>query len=254
MEYTGKSIEEMLEKVAEEKACSVNDLHYSIKDEKKGLLGLGNTVVADVFSLDDVKEFLFDYLGNFFTSIDQDIEVSIEQKRDNSFVVNLNADNNALLIGKMGKTLAAFNTVVRNAVNAEFKERIDVLIDINHYKEERYAKVRAMGKRIAKQVQQSKIDVELDPLPSDERKVIHKVLSEWHNIKTESVGEGSNRHLVIKYVPNPGEELELNEPQNDEDLYEDFVGEGILGDDDYLIDDNSSVIEDEITIGEETAE
>lgn len=227
-EYTGKTLEDVLEQASNEKGCPIEELHYTVIDEKKGLLGIGNTVTAKVFSMDDVKEFLFDYLGNFFTSIDQDIEVSIEQKRDNSFVVNLNADNNAVLIGKMGKTLSAFNTVVRAAVNAEFKERLEVLIDINHYKEERYAKVKAMAKRIAKQVQQSKVDVELDPMPSDERKVIHKVLGEWHNIKTESVGEGSNRHLFIRYVPNPGEELELNEPTNEDDLYEDFVGEGII--------------------------
>ena len=252
--YTGKTIEEILEQASNDKGCPTSELRYSVDEEKKGLLGLGNTITAEVYSMDDVKEFLFDYLGNFFTSIDQDIEVSIEQKRDNSFVVNLNADNNAILIGKMGKTLAAFNTVVRAAVNAEFKERIEVLIDINRYKEDRYAKVRAMGKRIAKQVQQSKVDVELDPLPSDERKVIHKVLSEWHNIKTESVGEGANRHLCIKYVPNPGEELELNTPEN-EDLYEDFVGEGIIEDNDYNLDEEDALISDEeVVIGDNEIE
>ena len=101
----------------------------------------------------------------------------------------------------MGKTLSAFNTVVRAAVNAEFKKRIDVLIDVNHYKDERYYKLRAMGKRIAKQVQRSHVNVELDPMPNDERKVIHQTLNDWHNISTESEGEGTNRHLVIKYVP-----------------------------------------------------
>ena len=243
-EYTGKSIEEILEEASKEKGCPIEELHYSVTDEKKGLLGLGNTVTATVFSMDDVKEFLFDYLGNFFTSIDQDIEVSIEQKRDNSFVVNLNADNNAVLIGKMGKTIAAFNTVVRSAVNAEFKERIEVLIDINHYKEDRYAKVRAMGKRIAKQVQKSKVDVELDPLPSDERKIIHKVLSEWNNIKTESVGEGANRHLCIRYVPNPGEEIEVDIPNAYEDEYEDFVGEGLIEENEYEIEQKELEIEE----------
>ena len=252
--YTGKTIEEILEQASNDKGCPTSELKYSVVEEKKGLLGLGNTITAEVYSMDDVKEFLFDYLGNFFTSIDQDIEVSIEQKRDNSFVVNLNADNNAILIGKMGKTLAAFNTVVRAAVNAEFKERIEVLIDINRYKEDRYAKVRAMGKRIAKQVQKSKVDVELDPLPSDERKIIHKVLSEWNNIKTESVGEGINRHLCIRYVPNPGEELELNEPAY-EDEYEDFVGEGIIEDNEYLIEKEEAQIEEnELELEQEESE
>ena len=198
-QYTAKTIEELLEIAAEEKGCSIEELQYDIIDEKKGVLGIGSSITAKVFTMDDVKEFLFDYLGNFFTSIDQDIEVAIEERSD-GFVVNLNADNNAVLIGKMGKTLAAFNTVVRAAVNAEFNKRIDVLIDINHYKEERYAKLRVMAKRIARQVQRTKVDAELDPMPNDERKVIHKMLNNWHNIKTESEGEGNKRHLCIKYV------------------------------------------------------
>ena len=118
----------------------------------------------------------------------------------------------------MGKTLSAFNTVVRAAVNAEFKKRIDVLIDVNHYKDERYYKLRAMGKRIAKQVQRSHVNVELDPMPNDERKVIHQTLNDWHNISTESEGEGTNRHLVIKYVPD-------EEPEEIEDMSDDTMGE-----------------------------
>ena len=210
--YTAKTLEDLLAAAAEEKGCAVEDLHYTVTEEKKGLLGIGNSVSAEVFNMDDVKEFLFDYLGDFFTSIDQDIEVAIEERTD-GFIVNLNADNNAVLIGKMGKTLAAFNTVVRAAVNSEFKKRIDILIDINHYKEERYAKLRSMAKRIAKQVQRSKIDVALDPMPNDERKIIHKTLNDWRNIRTESEGEASARHVCIRYADNrePAPEPETEE-------------------------------------------
>ena len=202
--YTAKTLDELLENAAADKGCTVEELNYTVTEEKKGILGIGNSVTADVFTMEDVKEFLFDYLGNFFTGIDQDIEVAIEERSD-SFIVNLNADNNAVLIGKMGKTLAAFNTVVRAAINAEFKKRIDVLIDINHYKEERYAKIRSMAKRIAKQVQRSHVDAELDPMPNDERKIIHKVLNDWHNIRTESEGEAGNRHVWIRYVSDDAE-------------------------------------------------
>ena len=215
--YSAKTIEEILEQAAEEKGCSVEDLSYTILEEKDGVLGIGKSITANVFSMEDVKEFIFDYLGDFFTGIDLDIEVALEEKND-GFIINLNADNNAVLIGKMGKTLSAFNTVVRAAVNAEFKKRIDVLIDVNHYKDERYYKLRAMGKRIAKQVQRSHVNVELDPMHNDERKVIHQTLNDWHNISTESEGEGTNRHLVIKYVPD-------EEPEEIEDMSDDTMGE-----------------------------
>ena len=203
--YTEKNIEDALASVAAEKGCEVSDLKYFVKEEKKGLLGLGASVTIGAYTMEDVKEFLFDYLGNFFVGIDQDIEVSIEDKVD-SFIVRLNAENNAVLIGKMGKTLAAFNTVVKSALNAEFKNRIDVLIDVNNYKTDRYSKLVHLAKRTAKQVQRSHVDAELDPMSNDERKVIHKALGNWHNIRTDSEGEGSDRHICIRYVADPVEE------------------------------------------------
>jgi len=197
--YTGKTLEEALKNAAEDKGCTPEELTYFVTEEKKGVLGIGNSTGIDAYCMNDVKEFLFDYIGNFFTDIDEDIEVGIET-RDEGLIVRLNAENNAVLIGKMGKTLAALNTVVRGAVNNEFRKRIDVLVDVNEYKEDRYRKVRSMAKRIAKQVQRTHVDAELDPMPNDERKAIHKVLNEWHNIHTESEGEGRDRHVCIRYA------------------------------------------------------
>ena len=202
--YQAKTIEEILETASAELGCDTSELMYNVIEEKDGILGLGKSITAEVFTMDDIKEFLFDYMGDFFTGIDLDLECAIEEK-NNAFIVNLNADNNAVLIGKMGKTLSAFNTVIRAAVNAKFKKRIDILIDVNHYKSDRYYKLRGMAKRIGKQVQRDHVTVELDPMPNDERKVIHKTLNEWHNIKTESEGEGNNRHVCIRYVEDPEE-------------------------------------------------
>ena len=202
--YQAKTLEEIIEQAAEDYGCDTSSLMYNVLEEKDGILGIGKSITAEVFTMDDVKEFLFDYMGDFFTGIDLYLECAIEEK-DNAFIVNLNADNNAVLIGKMGKTLSAFNTVIKAAVNAKFKKRIDILIDVNHYKSDRYYKLRGMAKRIGKQVQRDHVKVALDPMPNDERKVIHKALNEWHNIKTESEGEGSNRHVCISYVEDSAE-------------------------------------------------
>jgi spoIIIJ-associated protein len=197
--YTGKTLEDLLSQASADTGVSVDQLMYNVTEEKDGILNIGKSVTADVFTMDDVKEFLFDYLGNYFTGIDLEIEVAIEEKED-GFVINLNADNNAVLIGKMGKTLQAFNTIVKAAVNAQFKKRLNVMIDVNHYKEERYEKLTSMAKRIGKQVQASHITAELDPMPNDERKVIHQCLNSWHNLKTESAGDGAKRHVCVSYV------------------------------------------------------
>ncbi|MCI5773640.1 MAG: KH domain-containing protein [Erysipelotrichaceae bacterium] len=196
--YTAKNLDDVLKEAANDKGCSIEELTYKVLEEKKGILGIGASVTIEAYCLNDVKEFLFDYLGNFFTGINVECAVEIFQKED-TFTIVLDAENNAVLIGKNGKTLQAINTVVKAAVNAEFKRKFKVLIDINNYKQERYAKLKQMAVRIAKTVVRTKVDASLDPMSNDERKVIHQALTTFKHVRTESEGEGAHRHLIIKY-------------------------------------------------------
>ena len=59
----------------------------------------------------------------------------------------------------------------------------------------------AIAKRIAKDVVRNKQDVTLDPMPADERRMVHNALTGMPNIKTESVGEGQHRAISIRYIP-----------------------------------------------------
>ena len=131
--------------------------------------------------------------------MNQGVSIEIITRDEGGFKVILEGENNAILIGKGGQTLKAISTVLRAAVNTEFKERIDVLVDVGHYREDRYRKVKRIAMRVAKEVQKTHIDVALDPMSNDERKVIHEYLKGMKNIKTESEGEGKERRLVIKY-------------------------------------------------------
>lgn len=196
--YTAKNLNDVLLQASEDKNCKIEDLTYTVVEEKKGLLGLGSSITIEAYTLNDVKEFLFDYLGDFFTGINYEIEVEITAIED-GYKIKLNSDNNAKLIGHNGRTLHSINTVVRSAVNNKFKRKFNILIDINNYKDERYKKVKAMAIRLAKNVKRTKVDVVLDPMPNDERKIIHQTLTNFENIKTESEGEGRNRHLKIMY-------------------------------------------------------
>ena len=197
--YTAKNLDDALREACIKKDCRIDELTYNVLEENKGFLGIGSSVKIEAYCLNDVKEFLFDYLGNFFTNANIECSVEIFQK-DDSFTIMLDAENNAVLIGKNGKTLQAINTVVKSAVNSEFKRKFKILVDINNYKQERYSKLKSMAIRIAKNVSRTKVDASLDPMSNDERKVIHQALANFKHIKTESEGGGLNRHLVIKYV------------------------------------------------------
>lgn len=200
--YTAKTLDDLLANVASEKGVSVEDLTYFVTEEKSGFLGFGSSVSAKVYANDDVAEFIEDYLYNFFKNLNMEASMQVSME-DDRFLVDLDAKNNAILIGKNGQSLQGLNRIIRAATNAEFRRRFNILVDINNYKMDRYAKVRSMAKRIARNVMKTKIDATLDPMPNDERKVIHQELSTYKNIKTESVGEGLNRRLVIKYNREP---------------------------------------------------
>ncbi len=202
-EYTGKTLEEILNSIVETQGCKLEDITYEVVNEEKHFLGIGNSVTVSAYTPSDVKEFIFDYLGAYFTELNQgvSIEIIIEKQADESnlYRVILDAENNAIIIGKNGQTLRAISTVLKAAVNATFKKRINVIVDVNHYKEDRYRKVKGIAHRVAKEVAKTHIDAELDPMPSDERKVIHQYLQDFKGVETVSIGEGSKRHLVIKY-------------------------------------------------------
>lgn len=199
--YSAKNLDDLLQTAANEKGVSTEELTYYVIEEKQGFLGFGSEVVAEVYSQQDVLDFLSDYIKTFLHHYDTEADVTISKERE-LIRISIDASNNAILIGKNGQTLQAINTVVKGAVNSKFKHRFQLVVDINNYKKDRYEKVRLMAKRIAKNVQKTKIAAVLDPMPNDERKIVHQTLSKIRNIKTESEGEGRDRRLRIFYDQN----------------------------------------------------
>ena len=197
--YTAKTLEEAIELVANEKGCSKEEVTYEVIEEKKTLLGFGNSVTIEAYVPQDIKDFIFDYLGNYFTELNQAVSIEIITE-DDAYKIILDAENNAIIIGKGGQTLRAITNVLKGAVNNTFKRRVNLYVDVNHYKEDRYRKVKRIATRVAKEVRKTHIDAALDPMPNDERKVIHQFLNEFKNIKTESEGKEKKRHIVIKYA------------------------------------------------------
>lgn len=198
--YTGKTLEEVLNEIAKTQGVEVSEIKYKVIEESKHLFGIGNSVTVEAYTKQDVKEFIFEYLGNYFSELNQGVSIEIITKDDGGYKIILEGENNAILIGKGGQNLKAISTVLRGAVNTTFKDRFEILVDVGHYREDRYRKVKKLAMHVAKEVQKSHIDVALDPMSADERKVIHEYLKDMSNIKTESEGEGKDRRLVIKYV------------------------------------------------------
>ena len=198
---SGKNLNEALAAAAAAKGCRVDELTYTTTEEKQGLFGFGSRVEIEAYCDNDIRDFIVDYLKKYFDGIHMNVEIDC-YKEDYYFKICLDADNNAILIGKNGQTLTDINTVVKAAASGMFKKRVMTVTDINGYKEDKYAKERAAALRAAKSVQRTKIKASLDPMPNDERKVIHSYLANMPNIRTESEGDGKNRHITIIYDEN----------------------------------------------------
>jgi spoIIIJ-associated protein len=199
--FEAKSVDEALKEACRVKGVSLEELKYYVIEEKPGgLFGIGSKGVVEAFTYNDVQQFLEDYVSTYFKNINMPVEVIVNRSEDNEFKIIINAENNAILIGKNGQTLEAIKTIVNAAANATFKCHIHMSVDINGYKEERYEKLRQTVERIAKTVVKTKVSARLGDLTSDERKIVHQHLSEMPHVKTESEGEGNNRRLKIIYV------------------------------------------------------
>ena len=189
--FTGKTLDEALAAACNAKGCTKEELHYEVTEEKSGFLGIGKTIEIEAYCPKDIEE----------------LDGTVEIENDHGFYrITVNTKNNAIMIGKAGKSLQAFNRLVKAAVSAAFKKRIGLLIDVNGYKEERYEKICKMAVRVAKDVRRTKVDAVLDPMPADERKAIHNALAGMNDISTKSEGEGEGRRLHILYTPGKDEE------------------------------------------------
>ena len=196
-EFIGKTLEEALEKAVEETLTPKEDLLYEIEEEKRGLFS--KKVIINVFDMSDVIKSAEDYVLAVIDSLG--IESTVSTKLDGDFIrTTIDSTHNPILIGKNGKTLQAINELVKLAVNNRFKRRFRILVDINGYKDNKYDKLMWRARKIAKEVQNSHTSVTLDPMPADERRVVHNALNKMSNIKTESKGEGTQRQVQIIYV------------------------------------------------------
>ncbi len=196
--YIAKTLEDVLAQAEKELKIPANDLSYKIVDEKTGIFS--RKLVVEVYEVSDAIAFAEAYLIKTISQMGIDVTAQTTLK-DDIINITLNSSRNPILIGKNGITLQALNELVRLATSSKFKKRFRILLDINDYKEAKYDKVIAIAKRIARDVTRTKVDVTLDPMPADERRMVHGALTGMPNIKTESVGEGHHRAICIRYIP-----------------------------------------------------
>ena len=208
--YEAKNLEEVIAEASKAEGVEPDKLKYVVLSESKGLFS--KKVEIGVYGLSDVIEYASDYLVKALASIG--ITATAQASlNDDVIYINLVSDQTPRIIGKNGATLKSLNELVRSAVYVKFNEHYRILLNTDGYKDKKYEKLVSIATRIARDVKRTGVTANLDPMTSDERRVIHNALANDPHIKTLSVGTGKERHITIQYVkiaPTPVVETEEN--------------------------------------------
>ena len=105
-----------------------------------------------------------------------------------------------LLIGEGGTRLMALNLLMKRIVEKKFGESAPIfMLDINDFQKKHIDEVRAKAHMLAERARYFKSTVEMDPMSSYERMIIHSEFADAVDIMTESMGMGRERRIVLKY-------------------------------------------------------
>jgi len=111
--------------------------------------------------------------------------------------VDVTSEDTALFIGQKGETIDALQYLIN--VSA-FKERDffkRIVLDAEGYRQRRVEAIQGMAHRTARKALRERRTVEMPPMSSSERRVVHLYLSENPNVSTESEGTGEGRRVMV---------------------------------------------------------
>lgn len=153
--------------------------------------------MSDFGTIEKIKEILETILAQFGV----EYKVSPEDSLTKGLVFNISSPDSRLLIGKQGANLYALQTIVIALASKQLGEghRVFFTIDVDDYRKNREWHLKEDIKRAADKVRMTGRPVELEPMPSFERRFAHAWISEhFTEFETESIGADPYRKLVIK--------------------------------------------------------
>ena len=180
---------ELIVKNGNEKNTENNKKENIIKKEEK---------IIDKNELENAQKNVEKFLRKLINKIEEkNIEIEVKNDEKNTILVNITGENANFLIGYRGEVLNSLQTLLIAIAGKNLKEKIHVNVDILGYREKRKVVLENLAQRMANNVIKNKKSITLEPMPAYERKIIHTKLQESDKVKTESIGEGERRRVVI---------------------------------------------------------
>lgn len=130
---------------------------------------------------------------------------SCEFKEENGMLwCSVSTPDSRFMIGRDGETLRSLNHIIRKILEKSTEGDIEavskVFVDVNGYQKKQFDNLKTIAHMMAERARYFKSNIEIDPMPAHERRIVHLFLENAKDIKTESEGYGPNRKVVIKYI------------------------------------------------------
>jgi len=214
VEASGRTVDEAIEKALQQLGLDRSQVDVEIVSEgRTGLFGLGGEnarVIVKPLATEQVAvesstiQMAVDFLRRLLDLMDIDADVTArapETPGDGlgraSAVLDVNGDDLGILIGRRGSTLAALQYMVNHMVSRSLKSKALVSVDVERYKRRREEALIGLAQRLADKVKASGRTVTLEPMPANERRIVHLALASDPQVVTASLGEGETRKVAI---------------------------------------------------------
>ena len=200
-----KSVKKSAKTVQDAISLALADLKLSedqvtvevLEEGSKGIFGIGaKDAVVQVTSNVNPESRARDFLEDVFTCMGVRVTIDID-RTDKLMTINLSGENMGIIIGKHGDTLDALEHLVSLAVNRGDGDYVKIVLDTENYREKRRATLVRLAENLANSVVNNKKKITLEPMSSNERRIIHSTLQNNKYVDTYSIGEDPYRKVVI---------------------------------------------------------
>jgi len=220
VEASGKTIDEAIENALTKLGAERDEVDYEVLSEPKGgILGVGGAEARvrvwlleeerqpgeeEAEYIEDEAEIAAQTLDKLLALMGIEADVSIRDPETPGdglgmakAVLDVEGDDLGLLIGRRGETLASLQYLLNLMMSRQFGEHMMFTVDIEGYRRRRERQLNSLARRMADQVKRTRRPVTLEPMPANERRIIHLALAEDRLVQTSSVGEGDDRKVSI---------------------------------------------------------
>ena len=202
-------VEELVEEKQEEKVVEIETIKEEVEEvvveneENQEIEEKPKEVIEKKEKREDYivknKDSIVSYLQNIVIAMGYaDATVDFKEDGNRHFTLNIKTEENtSLIIGKRGVTLNSLQFLVNNYAKKFSSHFFRIEVDCDDYRESRKKTLEELALNLAKKSKKIGKPVELEPMTSVERKIIHNALTGIKNVETESRGEEPYRYLVI---------------------------------------------------------